>query len=217
MEHRVALFEEGVEVIRQCWTGEPLLLQGARTTRWTTCRSARGRSSSRRRRCGSAAASRRPRAGPAASPTPSWARPAPVWRTRGASTDAYTQAAREAGRPTTGRSHARRVGGRDAGGGRGGVRAGGDGRLPLLLAEPPGRVPRRSRPTRSSRCRTWPPIASSWAIRRRACASSGAGRRPPAPATVLLRLRHAHSGGPPHDKIMDAIRLFGDRVLPYCA
>ncbi len=32
----------------------------------------------------------------------------------------------------------------------------------------------------------------------------------------LLRLRHAHSGGPPHRKIMDAIRLFGDRVLPHC-
>jgi probable F420-dependent oxidoreductase len=32
----------------------------------------------------------------------------------------------------------------------------------------------------------------------------------------LLRLRHAHSGGPPHEKIMEAIRLFGDRVLPYC-
>jgi probable F420-dependent oxidoreductase len=34
--------------------------------------------------------------------------------------------------------------------------------------------------------------------------------------TFLLRLRHAHSGGPPHEKIMDAIKLFGDRVLPYC-
>jgi probable F420-dependent oxidoreductase len=32
----------------------------------------------------------------------------------------------------------------------------------------------------------------------------------------LLRLRHAHSGGPAHEKIMDAIRLFGERVLPYC-
>ena len=32
----------------------------------------------------------------------------------------------------------------------------------------------------------------------------------------LLRLRHAHSGGPPHEKIMEAIRLFGERVLPYC-
>jgi probable F420-dependent oxidoreductase len=31
----------------------------------------------------------------------------------------------------------------------------------------------------------------------------------------LLRLRHAHSGGPPHEKIMEAIRLFGERVLPY--
>jgi probable F420-dependent oxidoreductase len=34
-------------------------------------------------------------------------------------------------------------------------------------------------------------------------------------STFLLRLRHAHSGGPPHDKIMDTIRLFGDRVLPH--
>jgi alkanesulfonate monooxygenase SsuD/methylene tetrahydromethanopterin reductase-like flavin-dependent oxidoreductase (luciferase family) len=32
----------------------------------------------------------------------------------------------------------------------------------------------------------------------------------------LLRLRHAHSGGPPHAKIMDTIKLFGDRVLPHC-
>jgi probable F420-dependent oxidoreductase len=32
----------------------------------------------------------------------------------------------------------------------------------------------------------------------------------------LLRLRHAHSGGPPHAKIMDAIKLFGDQVLPHC-
>jgi probable F420-dependent oxidoreductase len=32
----------------------------------------------------------------------------------------------------------------------------------------------------------------------------------------LLRLRHAHSGGPPHEKILDAIRMFGERVLPHC-
>ena len=35
-------------------------------------------------------------------------------------------------------------------------------------------------------------------------------------STFLLRLRHAHSGGPPHEKIMEAIRLFGERVLPHC-
>src|SRR2546427_9081379 len=35
-------------------------------------------------------------------------------------------------------------------------------------------------------------------------------------STFLLRLRHAHSGGPSHGYIMDAIRLFGERVLPYC-
>jgi probable F420-dependent oxidoreductase len=34
-------------------------------------------------------------------------------------------------------------------------------------------------------------------------------------STFLLRLRHAHSGGPPHEGIMQAIRLFGERVLPY--
>ena len=34
-------------------------------------------------------------------------------------------------------------------------------------------------------------------------------------STFLLRLRHAHSGGPPHAEIMKAIRLFGERVLPY--
>ncbi len=31
----------------------------------------------------------------------------------------------------------------------------------------------------------------------------------------LLRLRHAHSGGPPHQQIMNAISLFGERVIPY--
>ncbi len=31
----------------------------------------------------------------------------------------------------------------------------------------------------------------------------------------LLRLRHAHSGGPPHQEIMKAIGLFGERVIPY--
>lgn len=32
----------------------------------------------------------------------------------------------------------------------------------------------------------------------------------------LLRPRYAHSGGPAHDRIMEAIKLFGARVLPYC-
>lgn len=33
----------------------------------------------------------------------------------------------------------------------------------------------------------------------------------------LLRLRHAHSGGPPHQRIMNAISLFGEQVIPYCS
>ncbi len=32
----------------------------------------------------------------------------------------------------------------------------------------------------------------------------------------LLRLRHAHSGGPPHERIMEAIQLFGEEVIPHC-
>lgn len=32
----------------------------------------------------------------------------------------------------------------------------------------------------------------------------------------LLRLRHAHSGGPPHREIMKAISIFGERVIPFC-
>ena len=35
-------------------------------------------------------------------------------------------------------------------------------------------------------------------------------------AYFLLRLRHAHSGGPPHARIMEAIRLFGEEVIPHC-
>lgn len=32
----------------------------------------------------------------------------------------------------------------------------------------------------------------------------------------LLRLRHAHSDGPPHERIMEAIQLFGEEVIPNC-
>jgi probable F420-dependent oxidoreductase len=31
---------------------------------------------------------------------------------------------------------------------------------------------------------------------------------------IIFRLRQAHSGGPPHEQIMRAIRLFGERVIP---
>ena len=34
---------------------------------------------------------------------------------------------------------------------------------------------------------------------------------------ALLRLRHAHSGGPSHDHILSAIRKFGEGVIPYCS
>ncbi len=34
---------------------------------------------------------------------------------------------------------------------------------------------------------------------------------------IVMRLRHAHSGGPPHTEIMQAIELFGSRVLPQLA
>jgi alkanesulfonate monooxygenase SsuD/methylene tetrahydromethanopterin reductase-like flavin-dependent oxidoreductase (luciferase family) len=31
---------------------------------------------------------------------------------------------------------------------------------------------------------------------------------------VMMRLRHAHSGGPTHNEIMKAIELFGSHVVP---
>ncbi|MDA0263025.1 MAG: LLM class flavin-dependent oxidoreductase [Chloroflexi bacterium] len=34
-------------------------------------------------------------------------------------------------------------------------------------------------------------------------------------ASCLLRLRHAHSGGPSHAQIMKTIDLIGDRIIPY--
>ena len=33
--------------------------------------------------------------------------------------------------------------------------------------------------------------------------------------SCLLRLRHAHSGGPSHAQIMKTIDLIGDRIIPY--
>ena len=33
----------------------------------------------------------------------------------------------------------------------------------------------------------------------------------------LLRLRHAHSGGPSHQKIMETLKLLGEQVIPYCS
>ena len=33
-------------------------------------------------------------------------------------------------------------------------------------------------------------------------------------AMIIFRLRQAHSGGPPHEKILRAIRLFGEKVIP---
>ena len=33
--------------------------------------------------------------------------------------------------------------------------------------------------------------------------------------SCLLRLRHAHSGGPSHEQIMKTIDLIGDRIIPY--
>jgi alkanesulfonate monooxygenase SsuD/methylene tetrahydromethanopterin reductase-like flavin-dependent oxidoreductase (luciferase family) len=34
---------------------------------------------------------------------------------------------------------------------------------------------------------------------------------------VIFRLCQAHSGGPPHEKILRAIRLFGEKVIPKLA
>ena len=56
---------------------------------------------------------------------------------------------------------------------------------------------------RCVRKRNWP---RKWASK----PSSGA-------EMFIFRLRQAHSGGPSHDKVMRAIRLFGEKVMPQLA
>lgn len=214
MEHRVALFEEGVEVIRRCWTGERFsfkgkhyVLEDLRITPRPFQRPAPplwiGASVP-------AAARRAARMADAfvATPSTSLASAVPLIET-------YRDAARQAGRPAhvvlmrdawvaRTRAEAEAVYGPEV---MAAYRYYWQNRLAefrnipagaefTLEALAPDRLILGDPETCVREFHRWRDATGS--------------------DYFLLRLRHAHSGGPAHEEIMDAIKLFGDRVLPHC-
>jgi probable F420-dependent oxidoreductase len=214
MEHRVALFEEGIEILRQCWTGEPFSFHGKHyTLEDVQIRPRPFQAPAPPLWIGASVPAAARRAGRLADGfvgTPSTSLDAAV-RLVGA----YTDAARQAGR------HPHVIMMRDAW-------------VALTRADAEAvygpevmTAYRYYWQHRLAEFRTIPPdteftlgnLAPDRLIlgEPEACVrefhrwqkATGADH-------FLLRLRHAHSGGPPHAKIMEAIRLFGERVLPYC-
>jgi probable F420-dependent oxidoreductase len=214
MEHRVALFEEGVEILRQCWSGERFSFRGKHyTLEDVQIRPRPYQKPAPPLWIGAsvpAAARRAGRLADAFVGTPSM----DLEFTRGL-VDAYTAAAREAGRQpevilmrdawvARTRAEADAVYGPE-------VMASYQYYWEHRLAEfrniPPGTeftlenlAPNRLILGDPETCvrefQRWKEATGT--------------------DYYLLRLRHAHSGGPAHEKIMEAIRLFGDRVLPHC-
>ena len=214
MEHRVALFEEGVEIIRQCWTGEPFSFRGKHHILEDVQIRPRPYQ----------------RPGPPlwiGASVPAAVRRAAVMADAFVGTpstsmenavslvDIYKDAARQAGRP------AQVVLMRDAWVAR--TRAEADAvygpevmaayryywqhRLSEFRNIPPGAEFTLDN-LAPDRLVLGDPETCVREFQRWGAATSA--------DYFLLRLRHAHSGGPPHAKIMEAIKLFGDQVLPHC-
>jgi len=214
MEHRLALFEESVEILRQCWTGEPFSFRGKHYTLEDV--QIRPRPYQRPGPplwIGASipgAARRVGRIADAFVGTPSTA-----LENATRLVDTYREAAREAGRApqivlmrdawvANSRAEAERVYGPEV---MAAYRYYWQHRLSefrnipadaefTLEALAPDRLIVGDPETCVRELRRWHE-------------ATGADY-------FLLRLRHAHSGGPPHDKIMEAIRLFGEQVLPHC-
>jgi probable F420-dependent oxidoreductase len=215
MEHRVALFEESVEILRRCWTGEQFSFRGKHYT------------------LDDVQIRPRPYQQPApplwfgASVTPAARRaglladafvgtPSTSLQNAMRLVDAYKQAAREAGRP------AQVVLMRDA------WVAGTRAEAEAVYGPEVMTAYRYYWQHRLAEFRDIPPD-TEFTLQNLApdrlivgdpetCVREFHRWRDATGADYcLLRLRHAHSGGPAHSKIMDAIRLFGDRVLPHCA
>jgi probable F420-dependent oxidoreductase len=214
MEHRVALFEEGVELIRRCWSGEPFSYRGAHyTLDQVQIRPRPWQQPAPPLWIGAsvpAAVRRAGRLGDAFIATPS----ADLASTRRL-VDTYRQAAREAGRQpqvvlmrdawvAQSRAEAAEVYGPEV---MTAYRYYWENRLAefrnmgpevefTLDNLAPDRLILGDPETCIREFHRWHE-------------ATGADY-------FLLRLRHAHSGGPAHEKIMQALQLFGDRVLPYC-
>ena len=214
MEHRVALFEEGVEIMRQCWTGERFSFGGKHYTLEDV--QIRPRPFQRPApplwigASVPAAARRAGRLADAFVGTPSMDLAFTVGLV-----DAYKTAAREAGRP------AEVILMRDAWVAR--TRAEADAVYgPEVMASYQYYWEHRLAEFRNI------PPGTKFTLENLApdrlilgdpetCVREFHRWREATGANYyLLRLRHAHSGGPAHEKIMDAIKLFDDRVLPYC-
>ncbi len=214
MEHRVALFEEGVEILRNCWTGEPFSFRGKHYTLEDV--QIRPRPFQRPApplwigASVPAAARRAGRLGDAFVGTPSI-----DLQTAVRLVDAYREAARDAGRQPE------MILMRDAWVARTQAEANAV-YGPEVMAAYQYYWERRSASFRNV------PPDTAFTLENLApdrlilgdpetCVREFHRWRDATGADYsLLRLRHAHSGGPAHEKIMDAIKLFGDRVLPYC-
>jgi probable F420-dependent oxidoreductase len=214
MEHRLALFEEGVEILRRCWAGEPFSFRGKHyTLEDVQIRPRPFQKNGPPLWIGASVNAAARRAGLYADAfvgTPSTGMQNAVQLA-----DAYKDAARQAGRvPQV-------VQMRDAWVAR--TRAEADTVYgPEVMA-----AYRYYWEHRLAEFRTIPPdmeftlenLAPDRLILgdAEACVREFHRWRDATGADYfLLRLRHAHSGGPSHEKIMEAIKRFGDHVLPHC-
>jgi len=212
-EARMALFEESVEIIRQCWAGEKFSFAES-TTRSRTSRSRHGRSRGRPPLwIGASVPAAARRAGRIADGFVGTPSTGMENATRLA--DLYKAAAREAGRPAdviqmrdawvaTTRAEADAVYGPHV---MMAYRYYWEHRL-AEFASMPAETKFTLENLAPDRLILGEPETCVREFQRWQKATGA--------STFLLRLRHAHSGGPPHAEIMKAIKLFGDRVLPYC-
>jgi probable F420-dependent oxidoreductase len=214
MEHRVALFEEGVEIIRKCWAGEPFSFHGAHyTLEDVQIRPRPIQTPAPPLWIGAsvlAAARRAGRLGDAFVATPS----ADLNSTMRL-VDAYRQAALQAGR------RPQVVLMRDAWVAQTGAEAAAVYGPEVMTAY------RYYWQNRLAEFRNIGPeveftldnLAPNRLILGDPETCVGEFQRwhqATGADYMLLRLRHAHSGGPAHEKIMQTLKLFGERVLPYC-
>ncbi len=214
MEHRVALFEEGVEIIRKCWAGEPFTFRGKHfTLEDVQIRPRPYREGGPPLWIGASVAAAVRRAGVLADAFVGT--PSTTLQSAMRQVDAYQSAAKEAGRTprvvlmrdawvANTRAEAESVYGPEV---MAAYRYYWQNRLAEFKNIPadaeftlanlaPDRLIVGDAETCVREFHRWKDATSA--------------------DYFLLRLRHAHSGGPAHAKIMEAIKLFGDKVLPHC-
>lgn len=215
MEERLGRFEEGIEILRRCWTAEPFSFKGAHYTLEDVCiRPAPFQPGGPPLWIGASVAAAARRAGRLADAfvgTPSTSLASALRLV-----EIYREAARAAGRTpqvvlmrdawvAATRAEAERVYGPEV---LAAYRYYWEHRLAEFRSIPEG-TPFSLELLAPDRLVLGDPETCVREFRRWQEATGA--------TDCLLRLRHAHSGGPPHARIMEAIRLFGERVLPHLA